>query len=238
MQDQTGTPNAAPAAVHDAAAALDDLAAKMYTSHDQAESKTPTAQAPQEGEKSAQTAESKPQTPQGSQADQGEKAPDQGEKKPEVVSTAEYGELNLPEAAYGTQTDPKIVGEFAALAREHNLSKDQAQKFLDFGGAKIKAAVEAPYKQWADQQIAWQAEVKKDSEIGGKNFESSVKAAQSIFKPGDGNPFVKDEAEASALRKALAWTGAGNNPAVVKFFVRAAGLMSRQNALNNRYDKM
>jgi len=168
-------------------------------------------------------------------------ATDQGEVKPEVRTayTAEYGEIAIPELPHGTQLDEKSLNEFASLAREAGLPKAEAQKLLDFGGAKIKKMIEAPYKEWRDTQTKWQAEVKADPEIGGAKYDQSLKDVGLIFKPSESNPFCKTASEAEALRKALNWTGAGNNPAVVKFFVRAARLMGQRGSLPSKmYDKM
>ena len=191
--------------------------------------------------------------PQESQAPReagpGEKPPDQNEKKPEAkpaeqterqpefMNTREYGEIQVPELPYGTVLDEKSLNEFAALASEAGVPKEQAQKLLDFGGQKIKAMVEAPYKQWNQQQQDWQAEVKADPEIGGTKFGQTIRDVGLIFKPSESNPFCKTDAEAAALKKGLMWTGAGNNPAIVRFFVRAARLMG-QRGLSRMYDKM
>jgi hypothetical protein len=239
------TPNQGGATPGEAAA--EALLDKMYpTMKPEAESQTAakaeqqTTKPPDQGGEKKSSHEPGP----GEKAAREEATPekpvqDQGDRQPEFMETREYGEIQVPELPYGTVLDEKTLGEFAALASEAGLPKDEAQKMLDFGGAKIKAIVEAPYKEWRDTQTKWQAEVKADPEIGGKNYEQAIKDAGSIFKPSDSNPLIKTVAEAEALRKALTWTGAGNNPAMVKFFVRAARLMAKQGGgLSRMYDKM
>ncbi|MFZ0931248.1 MAG: hypothetical protein WAN11_21760, partial [Syntrophobacteraceae bacterium] len=116
-------------------------------------------------------------------------------------------------------------------AKELDLTQEQAQKLLSFGGDKIKALTEAPYKAWSEMQTKWQAEVKADPEIGGTKFQDSVKAAALVFQPGESNPFVTNDADAQALRDALNMTGAGNNPALVKLFVRMGNLLKEPGSL-------
>jgi len=153
------------------------------------------------------------------------------EEKPEPKAPEEYTEFTIPE---GTTLDEQTATEFKGLAKELDLTQEQAQKVLDFGGGKLRAQIEAPYKLWAETQAKWQAEVKADPDIGGTKFEQSIKDAAQIFVPGDSNPFVKDEAEAKSLRDALNMTGAGNNPAMVKLFVRIGQLLSEPGSLTGK----
>ena len=228
------TPNQTNATPSEAAA--EALLDKLYPTM-KPEAETQPAAKPQESQAPGEAG------PGEKPPDQNEKKPEakpaeQTERKPEVMSTKEYGDIRIPELPAGAQLDEGTLNEFAALVREAGLPKEQAQKLLDFGGAKVKAMVEAPYKQWNQQQQDWQAEVKADPEIGGTKFEQSVKDVALIFKPSESNPFCKTAAEADALKKGLMWTGAGNHPAVVKFFVRAARLMANRGGLSKLYDKM
>lgn len=153
------------------------------------------------------------------------------DEKPEPRAPEEYAEFTLPE---GTELDPEAMTEFKALARAQDLTQEQAQELLKFGGERIKAMAEAPYKLWAKTQAGWQAEVKADPEIGGTKFQDSVAAAALVFVPGEANPFVKNEVEAEGLKTALNTTGAGNNPAMVKFFVRLGTLLKEPGGLSGK----
>lgn len=106
-------------------------------------------------------------------------------EKPAAKAPAEYAEFTLPE---GTTLDEQSATEFKGLAKELDLTQEQAQKLLDFDGGKIRAQVEAPYKLWAETQTKWQAEVKADPEIGGTKYESSIAAASQVFVPSESNP--------------------------------------------------
>ncbi len=155
-------------------------------------------------------------------------------KEPEKRAPEEYADFTAPE---GLKLDESTLGDYKALAKEMDLTQEQAQKLLEFGGDKLKAQLEAPYQLWRDTQVKWQSEIKADPEIGGANYDASIKAAGEVFKPGPGNPLVKNEADAQALRRALNVTGAGNNPAVVKFFVRLGKVISEPASLVGKAPK-
>lgn len=138
-----------------------------------------------------------------------------GDKKdgetPPVAPAAkvEYKDFTLPS---GLEVDAATLGEFKTLASELGLSQEAAQKLVDFQGTRLAAIAEAPYNLWRDTQKTWQGEVKADPELGGKNFDtmkSTVAKALDQF----GDPKV---------REALDFTGAGNNPAIIRTMYRMA----------------
>jgi hypothetical protein len=149
-------------------------------------------------------------------------------KPAEGKAPAEYAEFKIPE---GTTLDETTATEFKAMAKELDLTQEQAQKLLDFGGGKLRALAEGPYKAWSEMQTKWQAEVKADPEIGGTKLEASLKEAAAVFVPGESNPFVGSDAEARSLKDALNATGAGNNPAIVKMFVRMGRMLGEPGSL-------
>jgi len=149
-------------------------------------------------------------------------------EEPKPKAPEEYAEFAIPE---GTTLDEQTATEFKGLAKELDLTQEEAQKLLDFGGGKLRAQLEAPYKVWNEMQAKWQAEVKADPEIGGTKYDESVKTAALVFQPGESNPFVKTAAEETALRQALLTTGAGNNPAMVKLFVKIGTLLKEPGSL-------
>jgi hypothetical protein len=166
--------------------------------------------------------EAETQAAEDRQESKGDKAPDQGEKKSEPRAPAEYAELTIPE---GIPLNEQAATEYKGLAKEQDLTQEQAEKLLEYGGAKAKVAVEALRDQWFDQQRTWEAQVIADPEIGGAE---NIWIAQRIFEPGKDNPFVNNADEAKALKAALNMTGAGSNPAFVRLFVRAGNFMSRR----------
>jgi hypothetical protein len=197
--------------------------AETTATETKAETTTETTQSNLLAEAGDKTAET---TAEVKAEEKGEEKPE--DKKPEPKAPAEYAEFAIPE---GTTLDEQTATEFKGLAKELDLTQEQAQKLLDFGGGKLRAQIEAPYKVWNEMQAKWQAEVKADPEIGGTKYEQSIKDAAQVFVPGESNPFVKSEAEAKSLREALNTTGAGNNPAIVKLFVKMGTLLNEPGSL-------
>jgi hypothetical protein len=216
-----------------------------------------TQQSEQTGQQTEQTAQTdlsgpapiiggEEQTTEASeQRQEGEKTTEEGQK-PEQRAPEEYAEFSVPE---GVTMDEAQTSEFKSFAKEQDLTQEQAQKVLDFGAGKIKAMMESPYRTWKEMQEQWQAEVKADPEIGGTKLEQSKKDASLVFIPGESNPFISSAEEGAALKQALLTTGAGNNPAVVKVFVKMGRLLSEPgpltgrpnppvNLLDNMYGKM
>ncbi len=131
----------------------------------------------------------------------------------------------------GATFDEQSATDFKGLAKELDLTQEQAQKLLDFGGGRIRALTEAPHKEWNALQDKWLAEAKADPEIGGTKFQDSIRIAAQVLQPGESNPFVRTGAEAQGLKDALNITGAGNNPAIVKMFVKMGRMLAEPGSL-------
>ncbi len=160
-----------------------------------------------------------------------EKEENTEETKPGQRAPEEYADFTVPDVF---KLEGQELADFKSFAKEQDLTQGQAQKVLDFAGPKIQEMIEQPYKAWNELQARWREEVKVDPEIGGTKFEQSVKEAGSVFVPGESNPFVKNEAEAKSLREALNATGAGNNPEVVRLFVKIGRLLAEPGHLTGR----
>ncbi|MGC8493651.1 MAG: hypothetical protein ACP5SH_18165 [Syntrophobacteraceae bacterium] len=166
----------------------------------------------------------------------GDKPEEPGEQKaeeaqPEKRAPEEYADFTFPDAF---KLENQDLTEFKSFAKEQDLTQEQAQKVLDFAGPKIRQMIEQPYKAWNDLQTKWQEEVRIDPEIGGTKYEQSVREAGNVFVAGEANPFVRTEPEAKALREALNTTGAGNNPAIVKLFVKMGRLLAEPEHLSGK----
>lgn len=196
------------------------------------EQKTPT----QSRETTKQSETQKAATGQESSILTGKEPEEQAEQKkeepkPEVRAPEEYADFTVPDAF---KLEGQDLTDFKSFAKEQDLSQEQAQKVLDFAGPKIKQMIEQPYKAWNEIQSRWQAEVKADPEIGGTKYEQSVKEAGNVFVPGESNPFIKSDVEAKSLREALKATGAGNNPAIVRLFVKMGRLLAEPENLTGK----
>lgn len=120
--------------------------------------------------------------------------------------------------------DPALMEKAKATFAAQGLSQEQAQAVVDFySGDVAKIITEAaakPYDLWRDTQAKWQEDIKADAEIGGAKMQAAMAngaRAIDLFSTKD---------EAIALRQALAFTGATNNPAIARFFARVGARIS------------
>jgi hypothetical protein len=125
----------------------------------------------------------------------------------------EYGEFTLPE---GMSVDTDALAQARALFSEARLPQEQAQKFIDLAVSRERAAAEAGARAFVELQNKWVSEIKADPDIGGARLNASLAAAARAI----------DRLAVPGLKEALTLTGAGNNPAVVKAFVRLGQMIS------------
>lgn len=139
----------------------------------------------------------------------GEAKTDGEEPKGEAPEPFNPETLTFPE---GFEKNDEMIGSFANLAKEHNLSQATAQSLIDLHVGELKRLGEAPMQAWKNLNKEWADEVKADPEIGGDNLhgvQQTIGRALDTF----GTP---------ELRQALDYTGAGNNPHVVRAFYKMA----------------
>lgn len=134
-----------------------------------------------------------------------------------------YADFKFPE---GFNPDAEIMGEFAPLAKELNLSQAQAQKLVDLQVKSVKAATSP--ERIADAvmraqdtivrqtAVQWSKELKADGELGGANLDANLKTA---------NRFIA-QFGTPALKAALKETGMNTNPELIRAFVKAGVLIS------------
>jgi len=107
--------------------------------------------------------------------------------------------------------DPSF-NEFAEITKKHGLKQEAAQEYVDLYAKTVKSAADKPYQIWRDTQKGWQDEVMRDTELGGQNFDNVRRVIGSALQE-YGDPGVKS---------ALDFTGAGNNPAIIRTMYRMA----------------
>jgi hypothetical protein len=134
-----------------------------------------------------------------------------------------YADFTLPE---GVTLPDETLAAFRDFAKEKNLTQDSAQELLAFGTTQLRAAAEAPYRLWAETQKAWQQELAADPEIGGAWGSKEAPGKAQIAANKAIETLAGDAAGATALRQALVATGAGNNPAIVKAFIRMGQMLA------------
>lgn len=184
------------------------------------EPSAPAADAPAPAADSAKPEGDKPQpgtegdNPQENKPADGEKPadkPDDKEQKPE--GAPEKYEFKAGE---GVELDTEALKDFEPVARDLNLTNEQAQKLVD-AYPKILAGVQQRQAEaWQKQTDDWAASVKADKEIGGDKLTANLSAAQRAL----------DQFGGPALKEYLDSTGLGNHPELVKTFVKIGKAMS------------
>jgi hypothetical protein len=137
---------------------------------------------------------------------------------PEVPT---YGEFKLPD---GATVDGEQLEQATTLFKEAGLPHEQAQKFIDLALSREQAAATRGVQAFVDLQTKWVSEIKADPEIGGTRFEASMASASRAI----------DRLGVPGLKEALNLTGAGNNPAIVKAFVRLGQMVSEDRFMPGR----
>lgn len=126
-------------------------------------------------------------------------------EEPFVPLTAE--DVTIPE---GFEVDEETLGSALEVMNDQALSpKERLQKLVDLQAAISQQGAEAQAKAWSDMQDQWRAEVQSDPEIGGaKMAENLARIKKGLEAAGAGKEFFE----------ALRFTGAGNNPHIVRMF--------------------
>ncbi len=109
-------------------------------------------------------------------------------------------ELVMPE---GINFSPEERAQFDAQAQELKLDNEGAQKLLEIALRNQLSQTEARNKQ----MDAWREEIRKDKELGGSSYESTIAYAKAGLKKFD----PKGE-----LLSILEQSGYGNNPHIIR----------------------
>ena len=151
------------------------------------------------------------QPPAGMEGGQNTQTPGQQGAEPakNLDAATQYEKFTVPE---GFDYDDGKVSEFTALARELNLSQEQAQKLVDLH-VRHWLGFEEQTKAQAEE---WRKQTMNDPEFGGQKFMQSLQDAHRFV-----NAFGGEK-----LRIALDATGAGNHPELFKAFALAGRLLS------------
>lgn len=124
-----------------------------------------------------------------------------------------YTDFKLPE---GLVIDPEAMKVAGDMFADAGLSQEQAQKFIDLAVSREQAAAQRSVQAFVDMQNKWVREVKDDPEIGGDKLAATLASGARAI----------DRLGIPGLKEALDYTGAGNNPAIVKAFARIGQMMA------------
>lgn len=175
------------------------------------EPSAPAADAPAPAADPAKPEGDKPQDEKPADGDKPADKPDDKEQKQE--GAPEKYEF---QAGEGVELDTEALKDFEPVARDLNLTNEQAQKLVD-AYPKILAGVQQRQAEaWQAQTEQWASDVKADKEIGGDKLTANLSAAQRAL----------DLFGTPELKEYLNTTGLGNHPDLVKAFVKIGKAMS------------
>lgn len=139
--------------------------------------------------------------------------------KSKQTAPEKYEDFKLPE---GTEVDTELMGEFTAIAKELNLTQEQAQKLAEIGG-KIALKANGPTeKEIVDKAKAtWGAEAQADKEIGGDKFVENLGIAKKAL----------DTFGSVEFKNILGDSGFCNHPEMVRFLYKIGKNISEDNVL-------
>lgn len=131
----------------------------------------------------------------------------------DALTVDSYKDLALPE---GFVLDDALMTTAKASFAELGIKPDLAPKLLDLYATVTKAVNAQATQEFATQQTAWTTEINTMPEFQGEARATSLQAIGKVF----------DEYGTPEARAALDAFGTGNNPALVKMFLRMANALS------------
>lgn len=135
------------------------------------------------------------------------------EQKPvEKAVVPEKYELKLPE---GSQLSADRLEKISQYAKEKGLSQEAAQGLVEEETAAVNEFHSASIQSYQKQISSWAEETKKDPEIGGQNYEATIKLAQSGMK----------QVASPKLIELMDTVGFGNHPEVIRMFAKIGSAM-------------
>ncbi|HED3890520.1 TPA: peptidase [Morganella morganii] len=153
-------------------------------------------------------------TPAGNEQNKGAEQQAKDQKADPGKSAVAAPEKYEFKPAEGQELDAEAVKAFEPIAKELNLSNEQAQKLVDVYGSKIMPKlVEQQAAQWQQQIELWAEQVKADKDLG---TDVSIGAAQKAM----------DKFGSPELKQYLNETGLGNHPELVRIFANIGKAMS------------
>jgi hypothetical protein len=122
-------------------------------------------------------------------------------------------------APEGRTLDPKLIEQATPIFRELGLDQAAAQRLVDFYNQTVGDRAKAVEETVSAMREGWRGEIKSDPEMGPK-FET-MKTDIGRFKD---QLFAGDKSARDKFDAAMDLTGAGDNPAIVRAWWKAAQL--------------
>ena len=129
-----------------------------------------------------------------------------------------YTTFDLPE---GIEVDQTMLDSFLPVAKELNLTQEQAQGLVNLQTKQLQTAALAQTEAWDKTIDGWTNDSENDQEIGGKDFDSNLAVAKlGIEKFGT-----------KELLEVFDATGVGNHPEIIRVFYRIGKMIKDDNVV-------
>lgn len=145
--------------------------------------------------------------------EEGKKEGKDGEEEKAEGAPETYADFTVPE---GITVDPKEVEAFQTVAREFDLTQEQAQKLIDFEAERVQRMAEDQAELWSKTRAEWVEAAKSDERFGGKDFEKNVGFAKKALEK-YGSPKLAELCDSF---------GIGDNPEFINLLVNVGKAMS------------
>lgn len=144
---------------------------------------------------------------------------DDGEEG-EEGAPEEYADFAAPD---GVELDATALDSFKPIAKELNLTQEQAQRIVDIQAETAQRWAEGVQQHVIDTRLGWRESAQADPEIGGEKFAENLAAAKHGL----------DTFGTAELKKLLDETGVGDHPEVVRFFYKVGKANSEHDFVNS-----
>jgi len=154
--------------------------------------------------------------------------PQEGEPQPDPSTAAQeppepakltYEPFKLPDDV-GAPDDERMTA-FTDLIGEAGLTQEQGQKLIDLYADEVRHFHEQmaaeQHRVFGETRAAWRKAVTEDREIGGNRLNTTLAAVRALR-----DRFATDDAHLKEFARVLDFTGAGDHPAVIRWFANAA----------------
>lgn len=137
--------------------------------------------------------------------------------EPVKVEAIKYEAFKLPDGITLPEAD---LGKYTAILGEHQVPQAAAQQLVDLYVAERQREIQAQHDTWLRTREGWVNEFKADGEIGGNRQDTTLKRVGAVMEQYAQAVGVE---RADKLKQVLGFTGAGDNPEMVRFVNWAAG---------------
>lgn len=147
------------------------------------------------------------------------KTDDEAKKDDAKEGPPEKYEIKLPE---GETIDPKVMGEFEAVAKELGLSNANAQKLAEFGPKIASLVANKTTETINAAKVDWHKQSMNDKEFGGDKYRENLAVAKKAL----------DSFASPGLVSLLKETGLQMHPEVIRLLYKAGKTISEDSMVN------